>query len=58
MGELLRVQVPSQEDNDERSEAQLHEYDRVWKEEWNINCEPMNKNWIRGIAKQDGSRIQ
>ena len=30
MGALLRVQVPSQVDNDERSEAQLHEGDRVW----------------------------
>jgi len=31
MGALLRVQVPSQVDHDERSEAQLHEGDRVWK---------------------------
>ena len=30
MGALLRVQVPSQVDHDERSEAQLHEGDRVW----------------------------
>lgn len=30
MGALLRVQVPSQVDHDERSEAQLHKGDRVW----------------------------
>ena len=30
MGALLRVQVPSQVDHNERSEAQLHEGDRVW----------------------------
>jgi hypothetical protein len=30
MGAFLRVQVPSQVDHDERSEAQLHEGDRMW----------------------------
>ena len=30
MGAILRVQVPPQVDHDERSEAQLHEGDRVW----------------------------
>jgi len=30
MGALLRVQVPSQVDHDERSETQLHEGDQVW----------------------------
>ena len=29
-GALLRVQVPSQVDHNERSQAQLHEGDRVW----------------------------
>ena len=53
MGALLRVQVPSQVDHDERSEAQLHEGDRVWdRQAWSINCEPMDKNRIVGTAKQ------
>jgi len=30
MGALLRVKVPPQADHSERSEAQLHEGDRVW----------------------------
>ena len=30
LGALLRVQVPSQVDHDEQSEAQLHDGDRVW----------------------------
>ena len=30
MGAFLRVQVPSQVDHNERSEAQLHEGNRVW----------------------------
>jgi hypothetical protein len=30
MGALLRVQVPPRADHSERSEAQLHEGNRVW----------------------------
>jgi hypothetical protein len=30
MGALLRVQVPPRADHSERSEAQLHESNRVW----------------------------
>jgi len=46
MGALLRVQVPPQADHSERSEAQLHEGDRVWGGSVERNCEAMNKNRI------------
>ena len=52
MGALLRVQVPSQVGHDERSEAQLHEGDRVWGGSVERSCGPMNKNRIEGVADQ------
>ena len=52
MGALLRVQVPPQVDHSERSEAQLHEGDRVWGGSVERSCEPMNKNRIEGAATQ------
>ena len=52
MGALLRVKVPPQVDHDERSEAQLHEGDRVWGGSVERSCEPMNKNRIEGVAEQ------
>ena len=52
MGALLRVQVPPQVDHSERSEAQLHEDDRVWGGSVERSCEPMNKNRIEGAATQ------
>jgi hypothetical protein len=51
MGALLWVKVPPQADHSERSEAQLHEGDRVWEGSVDRNCEPMNKNWIEGVAE-------
>ena len=57
MGALLRVKVPPQVDHDERSEAQLHEGDRVWGGSVERSCEPMNKNRIEGVAEQ-GERAQ
>ena len=52
MGALLWVQVPPQADHSERSEAQLREGDRAWRGSVERNCEPMNKNRIRGEADQ------
>src|SRR6266496_5624052 len=52
MGALLWVQVPSRVDHNERSEAQLHEGDRVWGGSVERSCGPMNKNRIEGVADQ------
>ena len=52
MGALLRVQVPSRVGHNERSEAQLHEGDRVWGGSVDRICGPMNKNRIEGGADQ------
>src|SRR6201995_5663725 len=52
MGALLWVQVPSRVDHNERSEAQLHEGDRVWEGSVERSCGPMNKNRIEGAADQ------
>jgi hypothetical protein len=46
MGALLRVKVPSRVGHDERSEAQLHEGDRVWGGSVERSCGPMDKNRI------------
>ncbi len=51
-GALLRVQVPPQVDHSERSEAQLHEGDRVWGGSVERSGEPMDKNRIEGVAEQ------
>jgi hypothetical protein len=50
MGALLWVKVPLQADHGERSEAQLHECDRVWGGSVDRSCGPMNKNRIEGAA--------
>jgi hypothetical protein len=52
MGALLWVKVPSRVDHNERSEAQLHEGDRVWEGSVERSCGPMNKNRIEGVADQ------
>jgi hypothetical protein len=52
MGALLRVKVPSRVGHNERSEAQLHEGDRVWGGSVERNCGPMDKNRIEGGADQ------
>jgi hypothetical protein len=52
MGALSEVQVLPQVDHSERSEAQLHEGDRVWGGSVERNCEPMDKNRIEGAADQ------
>ncbi len=52
MGAILGVQVLPQADHSERSEAQLHEGDRVWGGSVERNCEPMYKNRIEGVADQ------
>ena len=52
MGALLWVKVPSRVDHNERSEAQLHEGDRVWEGSVERSCGPMNKNRIEGGANQ------
>ena len=52
MGTFSRVEVPSQAGHGERSEAQLHEGDRVWEGSVERNCGPMNKKWIEGAAEQ------
>jgi hypothetical protein len=51
-GALLWVKVPSRVDHNERSEAQLHEGDRVWEGSVERSCGPMNKNRIEGGADQ------
>lgn len=53
MGALLWVQVPPQIDHSERSEVQLHEGDRVWGGSADRSCEPMDKNRIKGAAKEE-----
>jgi hypothetical protein len=57
MGALLRVQVPLQAGRSEQSEAQLRKGDRPWEGSVERNCEPMNKNRIEGVAKQDERAI-
>lgn len=52
MGALLEVQVLSRAGHSERSEAQLHEGDRVWEGSAERNREPMNKNRTEGGADQ------
>ena len=52
MGALLRVKVPSRVGHNERSEAQLHEGDRVWGGSVERSREPMDKNRIEGGADQ------
>ncbi|MDP2110198.1 MAG: hypothetical protein Q8N48_01875 [Thiobacillus sp.] len=52
LGALLWVQVPPRIDHGERSEAQLHEGDRVWRGSVERSCEPMNKNRVEGVAEQ------
>ena len=52
MGAILEVQVLPQADHSERSEAQLHEGDRMWEGSVERNCEPMDKNRIEGGAGQ------
>jgi len=58
MGALLWVQVPPQVDHSERSEAQLHEGDRVWEGSAERSCEPMNKNRIKGGADQGERAVE
>jgi len=50
MGALWEVKALPWADHSERSEAQLHEGDRLW-ESGDRRCEPMNKNRIWGTAK-------
>jgi len=52
MGALLEVQVLPWVDHSERSEAQLHEGDRVWGGSVERSCEPRNTNRIEGGADQ------
>ena len=52
MGVLLEVQVLPQVDHSERSEAKLHEDDRVWGGSVERSCEPMDKYRIEGGADQ------
>ena len=52
MGAILEVEVLPQADHSERSEAQLHEGDRMWEGSVERNCEPMDKNRIQGGAEQ------
>ena len=52
MGAILEVEVLSQADHSERSEAQLREGDRPWEGSVERNCEPMDKNRIEGDADQ------
>ena len=56
-GALLWEKVPLQVDHSERSEAQLHEGDRMWGGSVERHCEPMEKNRIEGVAEQ-GERAQ
>jgi hypothetical protein len=51
-GALLEVEVLPQVDHSERSEAHLHEGDRLWGGSVERNCEPMDKNRIEGVAEQ------
>ena len=51
-GALLGSQFLPQADHSERSEAQLHNGDRVWGESGAQSCVPMNKNRIEGAALQ------
>jgi hypothetical protein len=52
MGAILEVKVLSRADHSERSGAQLRKGDRLWRGSVDRNCEPMNKNRIRGAADQ------
>jgi hypothetical protein len=52
MGAILEVKVLPRADHSKRSEAQLHEGDRVWEGSVERTHEPMNKNRIRGAAEQ------
>lgn len=52
MGALLEVQVLARADHNERNEAQLREGDQAWRGIVERNREPMNKNWIEGVADQ------
>jgi len=52
MGALLEVQVLPRVDHSERSEAQLHEGDRMWGGSAERICGPMYKNRIEGGADQ------
>ena len=52
MGAILEVGVLPQVGHSKRSEAQLHEGDRVWRGSVERNREPMDKNQIRGAAEQ------
>ena len=58
MGAFLRVKVPQSVGHDERSEAQLHEGDRVWdRQAWSVNCKPMDKSRIEGDTQQGEQAI-
>ena len=48
MGAILEVKVLSEAVHSNRSEAQLHEGDRVWGGSVERNREPMDKNPIQG----------
>ena len=50
MGAIL--EVDSSRKLTTASEAQLHKDDRVWEGSVERNCEPMDKNRIRGIPDQ------
>jgi hypothetical protein len=56
-GALLEVQVLSQADHSERSEAQLRKGDRPWGGSVERSCGPMNKNRIEGGVDQ-GERAE
>lgn len=56
-GVLLWVEVPSYVDHGERSEAPLHEGDRLWRGSVERNCEPIDKNRMEGVAEQ-GEAVQ
>ena len=45
------VGVPQKVDHSVRSEAQLHEGDRVWGGSVERSCEPMGKNRMEGAAE-------
>ena len=51
-GALLEVKVLSLVDHSKRSEAQLHEGDRVWGGSVERNCEPMDKYRIDSVTEQ------
>ena len=51
MSSFPRVQVRPSSDRDERSEAQMHDGDRVWGGSVGQSCEPMCKNRMGAAAK-------